>query len=267
MGYIVQELALGKVSRLYDFILQEAYRAKLNIKGFDNPWLVSARQWQKGEKVLDIGAAYSPLPNHLQTAHGVEMWVADDFGAQGDAFWNRGASPQEHAAQFPNVKYVLEQVGNPASSSLPQNYFDVVYSLSTLEHVPPRVLPAVWKHMDLLLKPGGELIHAIDLPFPSNSGPGKLMLALGFDFLYSLVPRDYRISRCMATPKSFARMVFDTLGIRQAPGKDLSALAMVLDPDVLAESYEHGLNRIVKDKMKNYKYRRFGTLLIRLKKV
>jgi hypothetical protein len=42
---------------------------------------------------------------------------------------------------------------------------------------------------------------------------------------------------------------------------------MVLDPEVLTESYEHGLNRIVKDQIKGFRYQRVGSLLLRLKKV
>jgi len=266
MAYSVKQLELGKVSKLYDYVLRDAYGAGFGLKGFDNPWLMEAHSWQRGQKVLDIGAAYSPLPNYLQTTYGIEMWVADDFGAEGDAFWKRGASPQEHAAQFPNVKYVLEQVGNSAKSSLPVNYFDVVYSLSTLEHVPPRAIPDVWKHMDLLLKPGGELIHAVDVFFPSNGSWQKVLAALGFDFFYSLAPSRLKLDKCMGTPTAFTRLSFKALGIQYPISSDLSVLNMVLNPDVLTESYEHGLNRIVKDKQKNFRYRRCATLLMHLKK-
>jgi SAM-dependent methyltransferase len=266
MTYLVKQLELGKVSKLYDYVQRAAYRAGFGLKGFDNPWLVEAHAWQRGERVLDIGAAYSPLPNYLQTTYGVEMWVADDFGAQGDAFWKRGASPQEHAEQFPNVKYVFEQVGDPNKSSLPQNYFDVVYSLSTLEHVPPRAIPAVWKHMGLLLKPGGELIHAVDAFFPSNGGLKKVIAALGFDLLYPFVPRTLKLDKCMGTPQAFTRLAFEALGLRHTMPRSLSVLNMVLHPDILTESYEHGLNRIVKDKQADFMYRRCATLLIHLKK-
>ncbi len=40
----------------------------------------------------------------------------------------------------------------------------------------------------------------------------------------------------------------------------------VLNPDILTEDYHHGLNRIVKDKIKGYKYQRTATLLLKLRK-
>jgi hypothetical protein len=42
---------------------------------------------------------------------------------------------------------------------------------------------------------------------------------------------------------------------------------MALNPDILAEEYAHGLNRILKDGAANYKYQRNGSLLIHLRKL
>jgi hypothetical protein len=42
---------------------------------------------------------------------------------------------------------------------------------------------------------------------------------------------------------------------------------MVLNPEVLAESYHYGLKRMEKDGIKNFRYQRLGSLLIHLKKV
>jgi hypothetical protein len=41
---------------------------------------------------------------------------------------------------------------------------------------------------------------------------------------------------------------------------------MCLDPEILTESYEHGLNRIIKDKTEGYRYQRVGSLILHLKK-
>ena len=56
MTYSVKQLELGKVSKLYDYVQREAYRAKFGIKGFDNPWLMETHTWQRGEKVLVLDA-------------------------------------------------------------------------------------------------------------------------------------------------------------------------------------------------------------------
>jgi hypothetical protein len=266
--YEIIEVSLATVSRLYDYILRGVYAAKFNIKGFDYPWLIKSRNWQKGERVLDIGGAYSELPLYLQREFGCEVWVVDDFGLlEGDSFWTRGRSPDEYIAQNPEVRYVLERVGDPQKSSLPQDYFDVVYSLSTLEHVPQGLMKNVWKHMNALLKPGGEMLHAIDLSFPSNRGVWGMVRGIVFDAIWWSLPARLRTRFCLATPKAFARFAFDALQIRFRLGQDLSVLSMTLNPDVLTEGYAIGINRIVKDDIKDYRYQRVGSLMMRLRKL
>ena len=266
--YEILECSLADLPRLYRYHQQELYNVRFSLKGFDYPWLLTCRAWKAGEKVLDVGAAYSPMPHHLQKTFGCEMWAADDFGLESDeSFWERAGSPREYIESHPEIKFVLERLGDPQKSSLPQGYFDVIYSLSVLEHIPGSVLPAVWKHMDALLKPGGELIHAVDMHFPSNGGLKKILVAMLFDMLYPLLPSRLAASKSQGTPKAFARLAFRTLGLRPRFGRDLSVLNMVLNPEVLAESYHYGLKRMEKDGIKNFRYQRLGSLLIHLKKV
>jgi hypothetical protein len=266
--YRLIEASLADLTRLYPYKQQELFRADFSLKGFEYPWILTSRDWQPGEKVLDVGAAYSPLPLHIQETYNCELWVADDFGLySNDPFWARQASPQEYIACHPQVKFVLERLGDPANSSLPLNYFDLIYSASTLEHVPYELSPGVWRHMDALLKPGGEMLHAIDIPFPSNGGLKKILMALAFDILYPAIPYKFKLKHFFATPKNYARLVLDELRIQAKFGKGLSVLNMVLNPDILTESHRYGLNRIVKDKMVDYKYQRIGALLLRMQKV
>jgi 2-polyprenyl-3-methyl-5-hydroxy-6-metoxy-1,4-benzoquinol methylase len=154
--YKIIEVSLADTHRLYQYKLQDIFGADFSLKGFEYPWILTSRTWQKGETVLDVGAAYSRLPIHIQQTYGCETWVVDDFGLKSDEpFWTRHKPPHEHIAKYPEVKFVLERLGDPAQSSLPVGYFDVIYSASALEHVPCTLTPKVWKHMDLLLKPGG----------------------------------------------------------------------------------------------------------------
>jgi ubiquinone/menaquinone biosynthesis C-methylase UbiE len=267
--YQVLEASLAKVSRLYEYLVNSAYGADFdNLKGFGQPWILAARDWQKGERVLDVGGAYSDLPIYLQQTYGCEVWVADDFGLDvQDAQWTRGRSPQEHIAAHPNIKYVLERVGPVKRSSLPEGTFDVVYSLSALEHAGSQQTPAVWMHMHRLLKPGGELLHEIDITFPSNAGLKGLLRAWAFDLLFPLLPLSFRNRHSISTPLAYLRTAFRSLGIPARPTGNLSALNMALDPDILAEAYKHGLYRLTRDHEKDYRYQRVGALLIHVKKV
>ncbi len=266
--YEVLETSLATVSRSYDYQIRSIYGADFNnLKGFGSPWLLDSHHWKKGEKVLDVGGAYSELPIYIQKKYGCEVWVADDFGLDSAAAeWTRGRSPQEHIAANPQVKYVLERVGPMEKSTLPDHYFDVVYSLSALEHAGGLQTPSVWHHMDRLLKPGGELLHEVDVTFPSNTGIKGLLYASAFDLLFPVLPKSFRFKHCIATPRAYLRVALGNLGSPLKLTGNLSPIHMALDPDILAESYRHGLYRLTHDNIKDFRYKRFGALLIHLKK-
>jgi hypothetical protein len=268
LKYQIEEVSFADLDRLYLYHLDGVYGADFGIKGFDYPWLLTSREWKKEDKVLDVGPAYSRIPIYIQQSFGCEVWAVDDFGITvGDDFWKRGSSPQEHIEKHPEVKYVLERLGDPSKSTLPPGYFDIVYSLSVLEHVPAQIMPAVWRHMDLLLKPGGEMLHAVDVYFPSNGGLRRLFLSLLFDWLHAFIPQNYKQKYEQATPLNYVRQVARVLGFKLGSTKNLDVLSMSLSPNTLVESYQFGLNRIVKDKIKDFHFQRVGSLLFRLKKL
>jgi len=266
--YALLETSLGDLTRLYQYKLEGCFKADFSLKGFDYPWIIKSHTWRPGEKVLDVGAGYSPLPLHIQQTYVVDMWIVDDYGLDSnESFWERNTSPHEYIAKHPEIKFILERLGEVEKSSLPKHYFDVIYSASVLEHVPYSLTPKVWEHMDQLLKVGGEMIHAIDIPFPSNGGIKKIIQVIGFDALIKIIPYNIKLRHHLATPKTYVHLVKDAIGIEKKSPINLSVLNMVLNPDILTESYAHGLNRILKDNITDYRYSRVGTLLLKMKKL
>ena len=85
--YEILEVCLADTNRLYQFKQQGIFGVDFNLKGFEYPWLLSSRSWQKGERVLDVGAAYSLLPIHIQQTYGCETWIVDDFGLESNEPW------------------------------------------------------------------------------------------------------------------------------------------------------------------------------------
>jgi hypothetical protein len=121
--------------------------------------------------------------------------------------------------------------------------------------------------MDSLLKPGGDMLHAIDLSFPSNGGASKLISCLIFDWLYAMVPSSYKQKHIQATPLNYLRQVARVLGIKLGSIKGLDVLSMSLSPNTLMESCQWGLNRIIEDKIQDFHFTRFGSLMLRLRKL
>lgn len=115
-------------------------------------------------KVLDVGGGYSTLGAELTSEYGTESWLADDFGVESrESKWTKGFTREELAEENKSIKYIFERLGKIETSSLPQNYFDVIYSVSALEHIPLEDLPNAFSHMRKLLKKNGVMIHTIDL--------------------------------------------------------------------------------------------------------
>lgn len=152
------------------------------IKAHNRPWIDSTGAFQRGERIVEIGGAYSLLPEYLAEKYGVESWIIDDFGgySKETEIWQRWGNPDEWIRQHPGVRYVKKPMGF-FDPEIPDNYFDCVFSVSTLEHIPEKLWPAVIKDMLRITKPGGRHLHAIDIPYY----PVRRSM---FWWLWSLVP-------------------------------------------------------------------------------
>lgn len=94
----------------------------------------------------------------------VEAWNLDKFEG-----WGNGPTdiPQ-------NTSYtIIPNYIGAFDEKLPDNYFDVVFSISVLEHVnlEDDALDEVVRDMERVLKPGGLSAHCIDCRFPPGSHP------------------------------------------------------------------------------------------------
>jgi 2-polyprenyl-3-methyl-5-hydroxy-6-metoxy-1,4-benzoquinol methylase len=234
--YDIEEISIADTDRLYRYKEQGLHAAAFGLKGFEHPWIQVSHKWREGERVLDVGAGYSLLSHHLHETYGCESWNIDDFGLESEeAFWTRGRDVQAHIAKYPSVEFVRERLGNPASSSLSDSSFDVIFSASALEHVPGALAPRVWNHMDRLLKPGGVMLHAIDIGFASNYSLPRLLAHFAARRFHALAPAALRDPVERMRSKEFAF----------APGHGASMVcaASLLDwlAPVLPEKLSNGL--------------------------
>jgi 2-polyprenyl-3-methyl-5-hydroxy-6-metoxy-1,4-benzoquinol methylase len=266
--YEVVEIAFADAPRSLRYKLDDAFGAGFDLKGFDYPWIIHSRTWRDSDKVLDVGAGYSMLPIHLADHYGCEVWAVDDFGSSSEEeFWKRNKEPQEHIKKHPQVRFAVERLGAINDSSLPQEYFDCIYSASTLEHVPEHLADQVWRHMHHLLKPGGEMVHAVDMKFPSNRGLFSFLKATMLDVFGFILPKSYRTTNLYYTPKTYLARVGSAIGTRIAVRKwNVGALRMVLDPGIVIEPLDWAYNRVVKDRLTDVPFLRVTSLLIHLKK-
>lgn len=72
--------------------------------------------------------------------------------------------------EYPSVKFVKGLLGNNIKE-LPDNYFDMVCSVSVIEHIPLQSLNKAFEEFFRIIKPGGILCHIYDIYFQQNTKP------------------------------------------------------------------------------------------------
>lgn len=141
---------------------QVASRSFTELKSIQDAWILSRIGSLNGKRIAEIGGGRSRVLEKLKLTN--ECWNVEKF--QGV-----GAGPSAiHAQQ--GVTQIDAYLGD-FDPRLPNEHFDVVFSVSVVEHVPPDRLPAFFADAARILKPGGLLLHAIDLyvfdqPNPRN---------------------------------------------------------------------------------------------------
>ena len=280
-GFEMQYWDWARVSHVYSYHKERVHGAEWGIKGHNRPWVTKHGQWKAGIKFLDIGAGFSDLPSYLVERYGMEGWVADDFGmSAGETLWSRWGDPRELPKKYPKVKYVFKCVGqSDAWDQFPKAYFDRIYSISTLEHVPKPDLPGVFSHMVAMLKPGGIMLHTIDIPFdisferliPSHSG--KYPLLEGILSLLWQLAGDWNITKmCLGskyypvTSSGWAHFIKKHLPVTSGREniKSTSFLSLVLDKDILIEPINIVYHFYPPNEAPK-RYRRNASLLLKLK--
>jgi SAM-dependent methyltransferase len=141
--------------------------------------------------------------------------------------------PFQGAGNGPNGEIFVHGVKNVSallgefSPQLATASFDIVYSISVVEHVSPPNMPAFFRDCARILKPGGRMIHLIDIYLGDTPGlsPGNVerieiyrsTLAGGFFTAADatqMLPDDDPTFRCSyATNSDFAMMLWN----RQTP--------------------------------------------------
>jgi SAM-dependent methyltransferase len=198
------------------------------IKAHNRPWIEEVGRWKAGLRVVEVGGAYSRLPEFLGEKYGVEPWIADDFGigTTEEAMWSRWGDPHELPKAHPGVRYVFKRAGE-FSDELPDGTFDRVFSVSTLEHIPWRARLDALRDMHRMLAPGGLEIHTIDIPVPA---PRKVQQ----QWLAEKVPPLRVLNRSLRHDIAGWIERFERTGVRIK--QPIPSILQVLDRSVLVES-------------------------------
>ncbi|MCS6968449.1 MAG: class I SAM-dependent methyltransferase [Cytophagales bacterium] len=244
----LKELRWATVSELMEMHQRKIPFAGWGIKGHNRPFILHYCQFKPSMKVVEIGGAYSDLPQYIAKNFGCQVDVIDDFGVEsGEAsLWSRWGAREEVQKRNPDVRYIFDRVGNLHSNKIPLNYYDLIYTVSTLEHVPAHAMAKVFLHMEQMLKPDGLMVHCIDLQIPLKLHKTKtikgLLLGTAGYYLYfwamnHLAPASRPQLKTLIGWKQFLKKTFGS-GIDVSPVRPEGALMSSLNPDIVTEPAE-----------------------------
>lgn len=171
----MKSCVLAKVDELFEY-KKKAYtflpfpgydENQWGIKAHNRPWVIENGDFKPEMKIIEVGGAYSTLPLYLSNKFKVDAWVGDDFGQYNNEtqIWSRWGNPKDLPEKNKPVKYIYQPFGI-FSNEYKEKYFDRIFSVSTLEHIPDKLRLNVFKDINRCLKPGGKILHTIDVSTP-----------------------------------------------------------------------------------------------------
>lgn len=184
-------IGYGKISEFYSLLC--AYEERFpetaaplqlvgRIKDYQNVFVLDyvVRFLPNGGRVLEIGGGSCAMLRSLNKnmPGKFECWNLDPLEGAGNGPVSASkAKPGEGGmGRIPGVKTVEEKVG-VFSKSLPDDYFDLVFSISVLEHIPLAEWPTCFKDMRRVLKTGGYCVHSVDLhPLDAQTAADRLIM-------------------------------------------------------------------------------------------
>lgn len=127
-------------------------RKTRNLKAIQDAWILAELEGMEGLTICEVGGGDSRVLRRLAPTHAC---------VNADRFEGAGQGPTD-LPEIPGVRFVRTFMGD-FDPALADASFDVLFSISVIEHVPDEDLAPAFADMARLLKPGGRLLHAIDL--------------------------------------------------------------------------------------------------------
>lgn len=129
-----------------------------DLKDVQRPWMIKAivASVPIGGRICEIGAG-EPFVAAFLAQCGYEVTIVDPYDGSGQG----PVDYEAYSAAHPGIRFVRSNFGQSVPG-LSDGYFDAIYSVSVLEHVPMDKVASVCEGVRRYGKPAVRSIHAID---------------------------------------------------------------------------------------------------------
>jgi 2-polyprenyl-3-methyl-5-hydroxy-6-metoxy-1,4-benzoquinol methylase len=189
-------------------LLGQTNRRIVCLKHVQDAWILSLLAHSHGLRVLEAGGGFGRV---LRTLKSHERWNLEIPDGQGRSVRNkRLVMPQ-------GIQLIHGYLGGFVRE-VPSEYYDVVYSISVIEHIPLSDIDAFFLDHARILKRGGVGLHAID--FYLGDSPRQNVESRLDAYLTAIKKAGLRLRNGVAVERP---LVFRT---RHASASDLAMLEM-----------------------------------------
>lgn len=138
-----------------------AYQPNNKTRQFEYPWAYFAMQARSGMRAVEIGGSLSGM-QFVLASEGVEVTNIDPGEASRGVGWPVDADTIRDLNRAFSTDVLLVS-STLQEAALASGSFDIVYSISTIEHIPADEHPSLMAEINRVLKPGGICVLTIDL--------------------------------------------------------------------------------------------------------
>jgi len=132
-------------------------------RSFEYPFIVKNILEAKGKIFLDIGAGLSPLPIFLATQN-ADIVTVDNSSLTRDIEQSRLDWNEWGFLDYSFFcRNILSMNENIIATNFQNEYFDGIYSVSVIEHMPAYERKQLWPRLSSWLKKSGILLLTVDL--------------------------------------------------------------------------------------------------------
>ncbi len=165
-----------KIASCNDYLaLKRRYRNLYEGSGFEwslkelgSLFILDHIEKVKPRRILEFGPGFNLFFSNLCNERGIEYWCIDEQGENLGIGTDLERWKKVIAAREGRSQTTVQGLLGKSQALLPEDHFDLVFSISVIEHIDSAHMPAVTAEARRVLRASGVLLNTIDIYYGSR---------------------------------------------------------------------------------------------------